>query len=220
MTRLFTYVIPIDDGAAPNPFWGVCTLAICKPRIRAVASVGDWVAGVGSKHAPQGDLSGKLVYAMRVTEKLSMEEYDAYCQRRLRRKIPDWQSSDWRRRLGDSIYDFSHDPPRTRDGVHDESQRDRDLSGQNVLLSRDFLYLGDQPIDLPSHLQPICRLTQGHRSIANEPFVRPFLKWLADLDHERNCAIGMPQMRLFDDLAGETAESSCKGCKPRRANSA
>lgn len=45
--RLFSYCIPVDDGAAPNPFWGVCTLAICKPAIRRVAEVGDWIAGVG-----------------------------------------------------------------------------------------------------------------------------------------------------------------------------
>jgi hypothetical protein len=37
MTQLFTYTIPYDDGAAPNPFHGICTLAICKPSIRRVA---------------------------------------------------------------------------------------------------------------------------------------------------------------------------------------
>ncbi len=38
---LYTYCIPYDDGAAPNPFWGQCTLVICKPRIRKVARPGD-----------------------------------------------------------------------------------------------------------------------------------------------------------------------------------
>ena len=71
MTRLFTYTIPIDDGAAPNPFAGMCSLAICKPGIRRTAQVGDWVAGLGSKNAPSGDLSGRLVYAMRVERVLS-----------------------------------------------------------------------------------------------------------------------------------------------------
>src|SRR4051812_1851154 len=66
MPRLFTYTIPVDDGAAPNPFHGMCSLAICKPGIRRVAKKGDWVAGLGSKKAHSGDLSRKLVYAMRV----------------------------------------------------------------------------------------------------------------------------------------------------------
>lgn len=76
MPRLFTYTIPIDDGAAPNPFGGMCTLAICKPGIRRVAKKGDWIAGLGSKYAPSGDLSARLVYAMRVEEVLSLREYD------------------------------------------------------------------------------------------------------------------------------------------------
>jgi len=61
MNRLYSYTIPIDDGAAPNPFWGTCTLAICKPAIRRTAKVGNWVVGLGSKNAPSGDLSGKVV---------------------------------------------------------------------------------------------------------------------------------------------------------------
>jgi hypothetical protein len=69
---LYTYTIPIDDGAAPNPFRGLCSLAICKPGIRRTARKGDWIAGLGSKTA----LSGRLVYAMRVEEVLSLEEYD------------------------------------------------------------------------------------------------------------------------------------------------
>jgi len=76
MTQLFTYTIPYDDGAAPNPFHGMCTLAICKPSIRRVAKVGDWVAGLGSKNAPSGDLSGRLVYAMKVEEVIPLSEYD------------------------------------------------------------------------------------------------------------------------------------------------
>jgi hypothetical protein len=45
MTRLFTYVITQDGGFAPNPFHGVLTLNCCKPEIRKLAEVGDWVAG-------------------------------------------------------------------------------------------------------------------------------------------------------------------------------
>lgn len=54
MPRLFSYTIPIDDGSAPNPFRGMCSLAICKPGIRRTAEEGDWVAGLGSKKAPSG----------------------------------------------------------------------------------------------------------------------------------------------------------------------
>src|SRR5882762_6472831 len=46
--RLYSYVVARDFGFAPNPFYGFCTLATCKPRIRAHACVGDWVLGTGS----------------------------------------------------------------------------------------------------------------------------------------------------------------------------
>src|SRR5712671_5339411 len=32
--RLYSYVVARDFGFAPNPFFGVCTLATCKPDIR------------------------------------------------------------------------------------------------------------------------------------------------------------------------------------------
>lgn len=46
---LFSYVIPHDGGSAPNPYFGICTLAICKPVIRRTAKVEDWVVGLGAK---------------------------------------------------------------------------------------------------------------------------------------------------------------------------
>jgi Nucleotide modification associated domain 2 len=111
MPTLFSYCIPYDDGAAPNPFWGLCTLAICKPRIRRSANAGDWVVGTGSVVSPVGNVSGAVVYAMLVTQKVTMEDYDRLTQSELPRKIPLVDSADLRRRFGDSIYDFSAPPP-------------------------------------------------------------------------------------------------------------
>jgi len=139
--RLYSYTIPIDDGAAPNPFGGLCTLAICKPRIRSSAKVGDWIAGLGSKGAPSGDLSGRLVYAMKVDEVLSMREYDEQSRIRWPSRIPSTQSVDLQNRLGDSIYDFSSGTPRIRPSVHGPENMETDLKGKNVLISNDILLL-------------------------------------------------------------------------------
>src|SRR2546426_811054 len=135
MSTLFSYCIPYDDGAAPNPFWGWCTLVICKPRIRRVAGKGDWIAGTGSRNSPIGDTSGRLIYAMRVTEKMTMREYDQHVRIHLAAKIPAWFSEDARRRSGDAIYDYSSTPPRFRRSVHTEENRDRDLGGEYALSS-------------------------------------------------------------------------------------
>ena len=34
MARIYSYVVRYDSGFAPNPFYGYCTLATCKPDIR------------------------------------------------------------------------------------------------------------------------------------------------------------------------------------------
>ena len=130
MPTLYSYCIPIDDGAAPNPIWGVCTLVICKPRIRSTAKVGDWIVGTGSVNSPVGDNSGQVVYTMRVSQKMTMEAYDAYVKDHLPEKIPEWCSRDVCKRLGDSIYDFSTDPPILRQSVHREENRKKDLGGR------------------------------------------------------------------------------------------
>ncbi|MFQ5564594.1 MAG: hypothetical protein ACE5FO_13620, partial [Parvularculaceae bacterium] len=70
--RLYLYVIEHDKGFAPNPFFGACTLAACKPQIRETAVIGDIIAGFGSK--PSG-LFGRVTYWMRVEEILTFDTY-------------------------------------------------------------------------------------------------------------------------------------------------
>lgn len=94
--RLFTYKVDHDGGTAPNPFNGICTLAICKPRIRSVAISGDIVAGFGT-----GDESNRLVYVMVVEKTLEWSEYIRYCNDELLGKIP-----NSRNEFGDCIYEL------------------------------------------------------------------------------------------------------------------
>jgi hypothetical protein len=191
--RLFSYCIPVDDGAAPNPFWGVCTLAICKPKIRRVANIGDWVVGVGSKNVRGISYQNKLVYAMKVTDKLTMEEYDFYCKSKLTNKIPDLYNRDYRRNVGDNIYDYSNSEPKLRLSVHKFENRQRDLGGKYVLLSNHFYYFGDKAIEIREDLLPIVKQGQSHKSIANEPIKLNFVDWLERLLYEPNTLYGQPQ---------------------------
>jgi Nucleotide modification associated domain 2 len=196
MARLYTYCIPVDDGAAPNPFWGTCTLAICKPAIRRKAQVGDWIVGTGSKRSPIGNIADAIVYAMRVSRVLSMKEYDAWTKEGLKNKIPNLKHQDWRRHLGDSIYDYSTYPPKQRPGVHNASNRKTDLGGLNVLLSDHFFYFGDRPRAIPKRLKSIVHQTQGHRVSLNTPYLAPFLQWLKSLNLKPNRLYGRPPSRL------------------------
>lgn len=122
----------------------MCSLAICKPGIRRVAKKDDWIVGLGSKDAPSGNLSGRMIYAMRVQEVVTLKEYDDYANERWPHRIPNTKSPDLSERLGDCLYDFSGTHPIQRPGVHDHRNIERDLSGEKVLLSWDFYYFGNQ----------------------------------------------------------------------------
>lgn len=221
--RLFTYTIRVDDGAAPNPFGGLCTLTICKPAIRRSAQVGDWVAGLGSKNAPSGDLSGRLVYAMRVTRVLPMEEYDRLALTCWPLKLPDFDNKDLMRRMGDCIYDFSTGQPRQRRGVHGPANIARDLRGKNALLSDHFFYLGNKAIPLPRSLRPILHQTQGHKCLANAPYIDAFLRWIDSLHLQSGQLYGCPDRIVsWIDSSRNTCGGKCvrgrnKGTQPGRS---
>lgn len=212
MATLFSYTVRVDDGAAPNPFGGMCTLAICKPSIRRAASRGDWVVGLGSANAPNGNLSGRVVYAMCVERVLTLAEYDRLAPENWPLRIPDIDSLDMSRRLGDCIYDYSAgSPPKQRPGVHGERNIKNDLGGENVLISTDFYYFGSRAYPLPDHLLGICHQTQGHKSKSNALLFRDFETWIRGLGLAPGQLYGWPDYIVDWSLSG-----GCGGCVERQ----
>lgn len=190
MAKIYSYVSRYDDGAAPNPYWGVCTLAICKPKIRKKAKIGDWVLGTGNRRFG----NSKLVYAMKITDIKTLEEYEMYCKNYLKNKIPQWTSNDFRLKVGDCIYDYSDTGnPKIRKSVHDERNIKKDLSGKNVLLSDYFYYFGDKPVPIPEELKEIIKIQQGHKIIKKLGLVRTFEDWVNNF--KRNNLYGEPQLK-------------------------
>jgi hypothetical protein len=193
LPTLFSYVVRTDYGPAPNPFWGVCTLVICKPKIRRRAQVGDWIVGTGPVGSPIGDIRGMMIYTMQVTGKMTMREYDLWAREHLPEKMPNKRSNDPRPHVGDAIWDFSEDPPRRRPGsVHGIHEGEHDLKGGYALLSEHFFYFGDDPVPLPEHLQGLVQHGQGHRSVLNAPYLEPFVEWFTGLDLPANTVHGDP----------------------------
>ncbi len=205
MSKLYSYVLRYDDGGAPNPFWDTCTLTICKPDIRRTAQIGDWVIGTGSKNSRLKDgntydLSDSLVYAMKVSNKLTLAGYDSFCRQHLQKKIPKWFNKDFRLRMGDCIYDYSTaNPPRQRKGVHNETNIKRDLGGQFSLLSRHFYYFGEEPRPIPHELRHIIKQGQKHKVITDSVTVDKFEKWIKQFD--KNKIYAEPQLKFEFDIA-------------------
>ncbi|WP_419848844.1 hypothetical protein [Candidatus Poriferisocius sp.] len=150
--NLFVYVVRHDIGFAPNPFYGYCTLATCKPKIRKAAQLGDWVAGVGSVQKRQG---GKLVYAMQVEEAMCFNEY--WNDSRFLQKRP-FRPGSIKQRYGDNIYHRETDRAEwiqedgrhsLEDGSPNFSHIRKDTNPPRVLISRNFVYFGNRAVDLP-----------------------------------------------------------------------
>lgn len=189
--RVFSYVVARDFGFAPNPFHGWCTLATCKPKIRSVAQIGDWVFGTGSVNE---GLRGRAIYAMRVDEILTFEEY--WADPRFRLKRPNLAGS---RKLafGDNIYSRSsgaddwtqRDSHHSfRDGSPNQVNVQTDTGVNRVLVARDFIYWGGSGPEVPPHLtafghdaEDIRSTGRGHRSRFSTDLVAAANSWLSSI---------------------------------------
>jgi hypothetical protein len=191
---IYSHVVARDFGFAPNPFHGVCTLATCKPRIRKAASIGDWVIGTGSG-AARRRRAGFLVYAMKVEEWLTFDEY--WLDERFLLKRPNLRGSK-KMAFGDNIYhrngegcgwkqlDSHHSLP---DGSTNEFNLSTDTSVNRVLISRTFTYWGSHGPQIPAQFRScsgddIVCAARNHRSIFAPQLVIDFLKWLEPLAHD------------------------------------
>ena len=114
---------------------------------------------------------------MRVTEKISLEEYDRLAPKRWPYRVPDISSKNLWDRLGDCIYEYKSKSPKQRLGVHGKINIKTDLAGKNVLISNHFYYFGSKAKPLPKRLNKLCHQTQGHKSYANANLLEPFIAW-------------------------------------------
>lgn len=168
--RIFRYVVRYDTGSAPNPYGGWCSLAICKPRIRSTARVGDWVIGLRSRKPKE------VIYVMQVQEVLPFSRY--WSDKRFEAKKPgECQSSD-------NIYraDRSGALKQVPNAVHGAGSIVRDLSCQNVLLSQRFWYFGDKHQELTPELMHLKHKGRGHSCNSHrEGDSEHLARWLGSL---------------------------------------
>ncbi len=162
---LYSYVVEHDTGYAPNPYFRFCTLCRCKfkgrknkgrKNIVELAKEGDWVIGTGGASKRSAG-NGKLVYAMRVDEKLTRGEY--FADSRFAEKKP----------LKTRTYEHTR-------GDNERPRNDFERK-QFALVSRHFHYFGANAIDIPGKLD-IEKKGPGFRSHFDPEDVCRFLEWL------------------------------------------
>lgn len=191
MARLHSYIVARDYGFAPNPFYGYCTLATCKPNIRKAAVIGDWVVGTGSK-TKQRD--GHLVYVMQVSEVMTLDEY--WRDPCFQNKRPDMRAS-MKKAFGDNIYHRNIDNGSWRQADSHHTLKDgavnihnlrRDTSVDKMLVSDDFIYFGGTGPQIPTFQEKnIVHSGIGHSNKFPEKVVEEFVEWIRSLNRTGYC---------------------------------
>lgn len=210
MMHLFSYRVEHDFGLAPNPFGGTMSLAVCKGDIRKnkYLQIGDWVVGTGSVSMKN---VGRLIYAMKVEEIISFDEY--WNDPRFQYKKPILNGT-LVQMYGDNFYHTVNGLMVQELGAHsnpDLEQRiklyNKDVRGKRVLLSKTFYYFGDNCPLIPAELQTICSPGRPikYKNITEEQ-IKSFVSWL-----ESNYSIGihgdpcnwkefkLPKLDIYDD---------------------
>lgn len=186
--KIYSYVVHHDYGLAPNPFGKYCTLSVCKTKIRRSKNlqIGDWIIGTGSKHIEETTRNpcvDHLIYAMKVSEKILMEDY--WNDDRFQYKKPILNGS-LTTMYGDNIYykkedqtwgqlDSAHSK---HDGDVNEDHLNKDTDGKYAIISEEFYYFGDNCPELPDNLKSICRNGRGEKTIIKEETIDQFISWL------------------------------------------
>jgi hypothetical protein len=181
--NFFSYKMDHDYGLAPNPFGEYCTLAVCKPSIRANKnlSLRDWVLGTGSKAL---GFENHLIYAMQIGETLTFDEY--WEDERFQYKKPVLNGS-LVQLYGDNIYHTDkttgnwvqeNSAHSEKNGLINEKHLSSDTNGQNVLISKTFFYLGDQAKQIPDQFLEICNQGRNMKYNIHEKFGKNFIEWI------------------------------------------
>lgn len=150
--KFIGYRMTHDSGFAPNPFFGVLTLATCKPTIRRTKDKGDWVAGFVSKALVNNSKNvgvtvpyQGLIYLMKIDKRIALDDY--FNDLRFAKKKPIKNHPNPIKRSGDNIYHkidgvYSQLPNNSHD--NDLETINHDSSGEHVLIAdmKESYYFG------------------------------------------------------------------------------
>ncbi|PSR56274.1 hypothetical protein AHMF7605_23620 [Adhaeribacter arboris] len=177
----YSYKIVRDYGFAPNPFFGICTLANCKPKIRKAANINDWIIGTGAKEI---GLINHLIFLMKVTGKITYEEYWSSPGYSCKKPVLNGSLAQI---YGDNIYyknesniwchtDSHHS---FENGLINEANLTRALSGKYVLISDTFYYFGNKHFKIPSEFISLCCKSRDFEKKLDYKLGERFINWVS-----------------------------------------
>ena len=200
--KLYTYIMTVDSGLAPTPFWGYCTLAVCTPNPQGCrAKAGDYIAGFTTKREGY-----RLIYMMQVCEKLRMDKY--FTDPRFQEKKPQ-PNKTWQEKCGDNLYqEISPNKWITGYNPYHHDNLEQDTKNPFVFVGEKFWYFGENCIDVPEEFASLSG-GMGTRVNHDENIKNNFINWVVQ-NHAPGCH-GLPRDRA--DKSCHTA-ATCQGKAP------
>jgi len=219
--RVCTYVMTHDSGMAPNPFHGVCTLAVCTPNhMRARLGTGDWIMGLTGTRLQQkiGQAASdrRVVYVMRIDGCMDLDTYyQQHPEKRPKKSGSPIQIA------GDAFYRKNsngnlHHTKETEDHIGEEIEA-QDIKGNRVFMGKTFWYFGSQCralsggkwsetlIENFNHCARSIRYVRGGSGLQwTENDIKQFLSWIPDKP-------GIYENPIDWNMSSESNKSSC-GC--------
>lgn len=150
-TKMWSYKMTHDAMMAPNPLFGILTLATCKPRIRKSPNTkpGVWIAGwtactIHNSELAESKISRcamgeeKLIYLAKVTDVIPLDEYWVkYQQKRPVENVEVHNAYFY----GDNYYYKENGMDMTApNNQHKYDWEERDRSGKNAIICEEFYY--------------------------------------------------------------------------------
>lgn len=179
--KLLKYVMTSDTGLAPNPYFDICSLALCTPNhMNARLQRGDWVLG----HSCQAT-GNRLIYAMRLTRVLDMDQY--FREYPQKRPVLDGEPEQ---RCGDNLYfrERSH-WRRVPSGGHNSVGSFTQDQGKPVFLaegSDNFWYFGaaspmPESLAFADRFPGLILRRQGFKYVRDIETIGKFVHWIESI---------------------------------------
>lgn len=182
---IYSYIITRDFGFAPNPFYGMCTLATCKPVIRRTANIGDWIVGFGSGEK-SSSFKNKVIFVMQVEKKITFDEYWDTPEYQCKKPV---MNGSLKQNYGDNIYhtvngkwvqEDSHHS--YEDGKVNILNLERDTGSNNVLIGTKYWYFGKDAVKIPDELMAIVPNGRGDKKDTEHEKV--LIKWVEKFEEK------------------------------------
>src|SRR5271166_2505121 len=170
--RLCSHVVTTDVGLAPNPYHGYRTSALCTPSHRnARLKEGEWLIGHSRKNE-----GNRLVYAMRISDVLTMNQY--FYDDRFQQKKPRPYGTP-EEQCGDNIYyqNDANEWKRLPSRFHNECHDFRKDVGHRVFVAEHFYYFGDRRVPIPDEFASVIQRVRGIH-YTEDPLAAKCVSWL------------------------------------------